>query len=65
MTRRPGHKKYRTQVTVHTRAFKAGRQRLRLRLPAHTARLARRAKLVVVAFDRSGATIRRSRTITL
>jgi len=65
MTRRRGRRKFRTQSRKLTHSFKAGRQRLSVRLPAHSARLRPRAELVVVATDRSGTSARVTRRLRL
>ncbi len=65
MTRRAGKRKFHTQSHTQTRRFRSGGQRLRLKLPAHTARLRSRAELIVVATDRSGASTRVTRQVRL
>jgi hypothetical protein len=65
MTRKLGKRKFRTQSTVRTRRFKTGTQTLRLRLPAHAAKLRRQAELVVVATDRAGTSSRATRQVRI
>jgi hypothetical protein len=65
MTRRTGERKLRTKSRTLTRRFKNGAQQLRVKLPAHGARLRPRAELIVVATDRSGASTRLTRNVLL
>jgi hypothetical protein len=65
MTRRTGERKLRTKSRTLTRRFKNGTQQLRVKLPAHGARLRPRAELIVVATDRSGASSRLTRKVLL
>lgn len=65
MTRRAGSKKLRTQSTLHSRTYSTRTRRLRFRIPAHASRLASSAKVLLVAFDRSGASTRVARNVRI
>lgn len=65
MTRRLGKRKFKTQGTARTRSFKSGHQTLRLKLPAHAAKLRRQAEVVIVATDRSGTSSRATRKVII
>ncbi|HET8672875.1 MAG TPA: hypothetical protein VFL87_04505 [Thermoleophilaceae bacterium] len=65
MTRLKGHARYRTGRPLHGHNFSSRVQTLRLRLPRLSKRLVRRAELLVVAYDRSGATTRSARAVSL
>ena len=65
MTRRTGKKKFHTQSVRHAKTFSTRTRRLSFRIPAHAARLRARAQVVVVAFDRSGASSRTTRNVLI
>jgi hypothetical protein len=65
LTRRTHSRKFRTQSVAHAKRFSARTRRLRLRIPAHAARLQRGARVLVVASDRSGTSTRITRTVHL
>jgi hypothetical protein len=65
MTRRPGKPRFRTQSVRHSGAFSTRTRHLHFRIPAHAARLRARAEVVVVAFDRSGASSRVTRNVLI
>jgi hypothetical protein len=65
MTRRPGKQRFHTQSVRHAETFSTRTRRLGFRIPAHAARLRARAEVVVVAFDRSGASSRITRNVLI
>jgi hypothetical protein len=65
MTRKRHRHRFKTQSTARTRSFSSKTRHLSLRIPAHTASLQGRARVVVQGFDRSGDTTRVTRSVRL
>jgi len=65
MTRRPGKQRFHTQSVRHANTFSTRTRHLSFRIPAHAALLRARAEVVVVAFDRSGASSRITRNVRI